>query len=83
LILDERTRELVGEENRLMTLMRVGPEIGTNMLAKRVLRLNIDANCPHPIAGLDSTSTNKILLPIPQTEIDLNKDATLIQNVGC
>lgn len=82
LILDERARELVGEENRRMTLMRVGQETGTNMLAKRALRLNIDANCPHPIAGLDSTSTNKILLPIPQTEIDLNKDATLIQNVG-
>jgi len=81
-ILDERARELVGEENRRMTLMRVGQAAGVNMLAKRALRLNNDANCPHPIAGLDSTSVNKILLPIPQSEIDLNKGAKLEQNAG-
>ena len=76
LILDERARELVGEENRRMTLMRTG------MLAKRALRLNQDANCPKPIAGLDSVNVKKPLLPIPQTEIDLNKDAKLEQNPG-
>ena len=65
-----------------MTLMRVGEEMGVNILAKRALRLNQDANCPHPIVGLDSTSMNKMLLPIPQSEIDLNKDATLQQNPG-
>ena len=81
-ILDERARELLAEENRRMTLMRVGEEMGINMLAKRALRLNQDANCPHPIVGLDSTSMNKMLLPIPQSEIDLNKDATLGQNPG-
>ena len=75
-ILDERARELVGEENRRMTLMRTG------MLAKRALRLNQDANCPKPIAGLDSVNVKKPLLPIPQTEIDLNKDAKLEQNPG-
>ncbi len=75
-ILDERARELLAEENRRMTLMRTG------MLAKRALRLNNDATSPHPIVGLDSTSVNKQLLPIPQSEIDLNKDAKLDQNPG-
>lgn len=75
-ILDERARELLAEENRRMTLMRTG------MLAKRALRLNNDATSPHPIVGLDSTSVNKQLLPIPQSEIDLNKDAVLEQNPG-
>ena len=76
LILDERARELLAEENRRMTLMRTG------MLAKRALRLNNDATSSHPIVGLDSTSVNKLLLPIPQSEIDLNKDAVLEQNAG-
>jgi len=75
-ILDERARELVGEENRRMTLMRTG------MLEKRALRLNQDPNCPKPLAGLDSVNVKKPLLPIPQAEIDLNKDAKLEQNPG-
>ena len=75
-ILDERARELVGEENRRMTLMRTG------MLEKRALRLNQDVNCPKPIVGLDSVTIKKPLLPIPQTEIDLNKDGKLDQNPG-
>ena len=75
-ILDERARELVGEENRRMTLMRTG------MLEKRALRLNQDPNCPKPIAGLDSINVKKPLFPIPQAEIDLNKDAKLEQNPG-
>lgn len=81
-ILDERARELLAEENRRMTLLRVGQELGVNMLAKRALRLNQEINCPHPVVGLDSTSMNKMLLPIPQSEIDLNKDAILTQNPG-
>jgi starch-binding outer membrane protein, SusD/RagB family len=75
-ILDERARELLAEENRRMTLMR------TDMLGKRALRLNNDVTSIHPIVGLDSTTVNKKLLPIPQSEIDLNKDAKLEQNPG-
>lgn len=75
-ILDERARELLAEENRRMTLMRTG------MLGKRALRLNNDITSTHPIVGLDSTTVNKKLLPIPQSEIDLNKDAKLEQNPG-
>ena len=71
-ILDERARELVGEENRRMTLMRTGT------LVERTLRLN--ANSPlNPVNGL---ATKHLLLPIPLSEINLNKDAKLEQNPG-
>lgn len=76
-ILDERIRELVGEENRRFTLMRTG-EL-TN-------RVNMMMN------GWNESSDNKkmsgydpsihTLLPIPLTEIQLNKDAELKQNPG-
>jgi hypothetical protein len=71
-ILDERARELIGEENRRMTLMRTGT------LVERATRLN-SGDAQHPTTGL--TSKN-LLLPIPLTEIQLNKDAVLEQNPG-
>lgn len=71
-ILDERARELVGEENRRETLMRTGT------LVDRALKLNSN-DAAKPISGL--TSTN-LLLPIPLAEIQLNKDAVLEQNPG-
>lgn len=71
-ILDERARELVAEENRRMTLMRTGT------LVDRALRLNSN-DAVHPTVGL--TSKN-LLLPIPLSEIQLNKDAVLEQNPG-
>jgi len=71
-ILDERARELIGEENRRMTLMRTGT------LVDRALRLNSN-DAQHPTTGL--TSKN-LLLPIPLTEIQLNRDAVLEQNPG-
>lgn len=68
IILDERARELIGEENRRMTLVRTGT------LVERVRRLN---------AGVTSNiQEHNKLLPIPQSEIDLNKDAKLEQNPG-
>lgn len=69
-ILDERARELIGEENRRLELMR------TKTLVERA-KLNTD-QC-NPIEGL--TETN-LLYPIPLTEIQLNKDAVLEQNPG-
>lgn len=72
-ILDERVRELVGEENRRMELMRTGT------LVERATRLNNDAPASMQIQGLTETH---LLLPIPLTEIQLNKDATLEQNPG-
>jgi hypothetical protein len=71
-ILDERARELIGEENRRMTLMRTGT------LVDRALRLNAN-DAAKPIVGLSATN---LLLPIPLSEIQLNKDATLDQNPG-
>jgi starch-binding outer membrane protein, SusD/RagB family len=72
-ILDERARELIGEENRRMTLMRTGT------LVDRTTRLNTDAGAFHPVVGI---SDKNLLMPIPQNEINLNKDAVLEQNPG-
>ncbi len=66
-ILDERARELIGEENRRMTLMRTGTLV--NRVAGRGLK----------ITGL---TAKNLLLPIPLSEIQLNKDAVLEQNPG-
>lgn len=71
-ILDERARELVGEENRRLTLMR------TKTLVERVKRLNLN-DAQHPVTGISKTN---LLLPIPLDEIQLNKDGVLEQNPG-
>ncbi|WP_184542265.1 RagB/SusD family nutrient uptake outer membrane protein [Mucilaginibacter sp. FT3.2] len=71
-VLDERARELIGEENRRMTLMRTGT------LVDRATRLNSN-DVQHPTTGL---AAKNLLLPIPLTEIQLNKDAVLEQNPG-
>ncbi len=71
-ILDERVRELIGEENRRMTLMRTGT------LVERATRLNSNS-INNPLNGL---TDKNLLLPVPQSEIDLNKDAKLDQNPG-
>lgn len=70
-ILDERARELLAEENRRMTLMRTGTLV-TRTLAYNTQTVN-------PVLGI---SAKNLLLPIPQSEIDLNKDAPLGQNPG-
>lgn len=78
-ILDERVRELLGEENRRMTLMRTGT------LVTRAERLNTDkfnANYKSPVNQLTGIGPKVLLMPIPQGEIDLNKDAVLEQNDG-
>lgn len=76
-ILDERARELIGEENRRKTLVRTGT------LIERTTRLN--GTTPLADGAIETTigiqDYNK-LMPIPQTEIDLNKDAVLEQNPG-
>ncbi|MGG9963055.1 RagB/SusD family nutrient uptake outer membrane protein [Ferruginibacter sp. SUN106] len=70
-ILDERARELLAEENRRMTLMRTGT------LVARTTALNTQTI--NPVLGL---TAKNLLLPIPKSEIDLNKDAVLEQNAG-
>jgi hypothetical protein len=69
-ILDERARELIGEENRRMTLVRTGK------LKDRIAIYGGDAK---PITGFQDYNS---LLPIPRTEIQLNKDAEIKQNPG-
>ncbi|MBS1565084.1 MAG: RagB/SusD family nutrient uptake outer membrane protein, partial [Bacteroidetes bacterium] len=77
-ILDERARELVGEENRRMTLVRTGT------LVQRVQNYLNKYNTvtSQQVTGLSNVTTRKGLLPIPQTAIDLNKGAILGQNAG-
>jgi len=70
-ILDERARELLAEENRRMTLMRTGT------LVTRTTQYNVQTI--NPVLGL---TAKNLLLPIPKSEIDLNKDAVLEQNAG-
>jgi hypothetical protein len=69
--LDERARELLAEENRRMTLMR------TKTLVDRTTKYNTQKI--NPVLGL---ATKHMLLPVPQSERDLNKDAVLEQNDG-
>ncbi|MDF7813326.1 RagB/SusD family nutrient uptake outer membrane protein [Hymenobacter sp. YC55] len=66
-ILDERARELIGEEQRRLTLVRTGT------LVERTLRLNG--------ASVTNLTAKNLLLPIPQTSIDLN-NGLLTQNTG-
>jgi hypothetical protein len=79
-ILDERARELIAEENRRMTLARMGDK---DLFAARVAK-NGDAEPGAPagkiITGFDKNKHT--LLPIPLSEIQLNKDAELVQNPG-
>jgi len=70
-ILDERARELLAEENRRMTLMRTG-KLVTRTTAYNTQTIN-------PVLGI---SSKNLLLPIPLSEINLNKDAILEQNPG-
>jgi hypothetical protein len=77
-ILDERARELVGEENRRLTLMRTGT------LVNRIISRNPPVgNSSIDVTGFQTLQAgDKLFLPIPQSEIDLNKDVELGQNRG-
>ncbi len=70
-ILDERARELYGEENRFITLRRMGK------LIERVRAFNNNPKNP----GLNIQDYH-VLFPIPQSQIDLNIDADFPQNPG-
>ncbi|MEJ2881225.1 RagB/SusD family nutrient uptake outer membrane protein [Pedobacter sp. GR22-6] len=67
-LLDERIRELVGEESRRFTLVR------THKLVERVKAYNT--------AIKDKVNDNHLLWPIPQAIIDANRDAPFPQNPG-
>ena len=73
LILDERARELVYEESRWNTLLRMGGTIAIDRIKKY-------SYWPCANTSLSSKSFN--LWPIPQSVIDTNKDVVLEQNKG-
>lgn len=68
-VLDERVRELYGEEWRLVTLRRVGK------LLERTLKYN-----DNPMIPGAAMKPHNVLWPIPQAQIDLNIDAPFPQN---
>ncbi|MFN7280452.1 MAG: RagB/SusD family nutrient uptake outer membrane protein, partial [bacterium] len=68
-ILDERVRELYGEEYRMLTLMRLG------LVFDRVKKYG-------EVNQRNSVAQHNNLLPIPQGEIDKNIGAKLVQNPG-
>ena len=70
-ILDERARELYGEEFRHITLRRMGK------LLERVRLYN-----NNPIYPACNIQDYNVLFPIPQNQIDLNIDAPFAQNAG-
>lgn len=71
-ILDERARELIYEECRWNTLLRMGGTIAADRIKKY-------AYWPEALATL---TFNYNSWPIPQTIIDTNKDVKLDQNPG-
>jgi len=69
-ILDERARELMTEEPRIRTLIRMGK------LVERVRRYDMDPTSRETIQDYNQ------FWPIPQTAIDANTGAVLEQNPG-
>lgn len=69
-ILDERVRELSGEEMRWFELKRTGT------LISRTLAHNEEA------AAANTLTTKHLVRPIPQSQIDLNRGASFPQNTG-
>lgn len=73
-ILDERARELFGEERRWCTLLRMEPEVVQTQLKNHAMYIH-----DNPVyTGNISWS----LFPFPQKVIDSNTGATLEQNPG-
>lgn len=70
-LLDERARELYGEEQRTFVLLR------NNLLLSRTRQY-----CNNPIYPGSNIQDYNVLWPIPQDFIDLNIGATIEQNPG-
>ncbi len=73
-ILDERIRELMGEEGRWFTLLRMEPEVWKQRLYDHAMYIE-----QYPIYTREIPWN---LFPIPQSYIDLNTGAELTQNEG-
>lgn len=70
-LLDERARELFGEEFRAITLRRTGK------LLERVRKY-----CNNPVYPACNIQDYNVLFPIPQSQIDLNISSKMEQNPG-
>ena len=85
LILDERSRELLSEEERRHTLVRVSQENGGDVMAvnnyfkRRVVQYN--EICGRPVRGMLEADV-PVLFPIPQIFIDSNTGRVIAQNPG-
>lgn len=78
-ILDERARELVFEEHRWATLLRLDSSNGTNEDMKyQVSHYTMYTND----VKMDGITPKWTLFPIPLAVINLNSEATLAQNPG-
>ncbi|MBJ2175893.1 RagB/SusD family nutrient uptake outer membrane protein [Aureibaculum sp. A20] len=71
-ILDERARELFGEESRWNTLLRMGGNVASDRI-RRYAKYDYQVN---------SLTFDFNTFPIPQTVIDRNKDVVWEQNDG-
>ena len=84
-ILDERSRELLSEEERRHTLIRVSQENGgderavDNYFKRRMRQLNEIAG--RPARGMNDYDT-PVLFPIPQNFIESNSGRVLENNPG-
>ena len=74
-ILDERARELYGEERRWNTLLRIGGNVPNDRIVNNALWI-VTYKAWSGTIGVD------FLLPIPQSVIDSNLDTVLEQNPG-
>jgi starch-binding outer membrane protein, SusD/RagB family len=75
-ILDERTRELIVEEPRLRTLIRMG------RLVDRVRTYNFAPSVPGGVSSGTTINDFNNFWPIPQKVIDANTGAIMEQNPG-
>lgn len=84
-ILDERSRELITEEQRRETLIRLSQENGgderlaSNIFKTRVRTHNMVSG--RPVRGMHDDET-PVLFPIPKTFIDSNSGRKIEQNPG-
>ena len=78
LVMDERRRELVGEGHRFFDIIR---NLGTNTVTRSGTAGNpINQDIQVPVLSWNNPHTHLLILPIPQTEIDVNPD--IYQNYG-
>jgi hypothetical protein len=78
LVMKERRKELIGEGHRFFDIIR---NLGTNAVRRGgTASYPIDQDYMVPMLSWNNAHTYLLILPIPQAEIDVNKD--IYQNAG-